>query len=197
MGAGGFTLRFLSGGLSQCLHPRAERPGSSAGHLRPRGSPSAPQQRKPEGGIQRLRVGEGSEETFRTTQLLREAGVARPARPFGDKTTPRGAGEREGRARGGLETAGSSGHPGQGCLWASRGWAGWGKRSFRPCHPGAPPFHRVRTSGFEVAVWLAPPASPPSAARDRRVPAVPALSLSAIAAAHWTTSVGRPQPSDL
>lgn len=103
-GACSFALRFLSWGLSRRLHRQAERPGYSAGHRRTRGSPPAPQQLEPEGGIQRLWVGEGSEETFRTTQLLREAGVARPARPFGDETTPRGPGGREGSARGGLET---------------------------------------------------------------------------------------------
>lgn len=60
--------------------------------------------------------------------------------PSGDETAPRGPGGREGPAQGGPEAAGSSGHCGQGGLWAFRRW-GWGKCSFRRCHPGAPPFH--------------------------------------------------------
>lgn len=81
-------------------------------------------------------MGEGSEETFRTTQPLREAGVAKPARPFGDETTPRGSGGREGRARGGGAGDGRKlGSPGSGLPVSVSRVGGLGETQFQTLPP--------------------------------------------------------------
>ncbi|KAF5911439.1 hypothetical protein HPG69_004360 [Diceros bicornis minor] len=76
---------------------------------------------------------------------------------------------REGRARGGSEAAGSSGSLRLGPpVGVPVGW-GWGNAVSDCATLGAPPFHCVWTSGFEVAALARPPpASPPGAGRNRQ-----------------------------
>lgn len=135
-----------------------------------------------------------------STQLLREAGVARPARPFGDKTAFQGAGER--RARSGRAGDGRKlGSPGSGLSVGVSGVGGLGETQFQtvPATLGAAPFTgSPRASGFEVAVWLAPPRVPAERSAGRRVSSRASFGHKALLRRlAGPRSVGRTRPSDL
>lgn len=193
MGAGGFTLRFLSSGASQCLHPRAERPGSSAvGTWAARGSPQPPNSGNRREASKDSRW-EGSEENLSTTQLLREAGVGPDLRGrSGTRRRPGVPGNAKGALGEGWRRP-EARSPGSGLSVGVSGWAGWGNAVSDPATLERHPFTE---SGLAALKSLS--GSPSRVPAERRAgppsPGRAGLSLSAIAAAHWTTSVGRPQP---
>lgn len=118
------------------------------------------------------------------------------SRPFGDKTTPRVPGNAKG-ARGEGWRRPEALVTRQGLSVGVSGVGGWGKRSFRPRHPERHPFTESGLAALKSLSGSPLPRPPAERSAGPPSPGRAGFVAKRHCSGSLTTSVGRPQPSDL